>query len=240
MIDWLKRTEIDPEMVLNGESVPVILRRHARARRLTLRLAADGSAVQLTLPKWANAKEALAFAHTKQDWLASLHAKVPRRADPEPGGHVQFRGETLKLVWDQTARRAPVLDDGALVLGGPQDSFAARIRRWMEREGLSLFEDDARDYCAAANLSEVPIGLSRAQKRWGSCSDKKRIRINWRLIQAPDFVRRSVVAHEVAHLIHFDHSPAFHALLSDIYEGDIKTADRWLKEHGRSLYASFG
>ncbi|MEM8725649.1 MAG: M48 family metallopeptidase, partial [Pseudomonadota bacterium] len=64
--------------------------------------------------------------------------------------------------------------------------------------------------------------------------------INWRLVQAPDHVRRSVVAHEVAHLVHFDHSPAFHALLSDIYEHDIKVADRWLKQHGRSLYSSFG
>ena len=59
-------------------------------------------------------------------------------------------------------------------------------------------------------------------------------------MQAPDFVRRSVVAHEVAHLVHFDHSPAFHALLGRIYEADIRIADGWLREHGRGLYASFG
>ena len=103
-----------------------------------------------------------------------------------------------------------------------------------------MFEDDARFYCDAARLDPVPVGLSRAQKRWGSCSDKRRIRINWRLVQAPDFVRRSVVAHEVAHLVHFDHSPAFHALLGSIYEGDIAVADKWLKDKGRTLYASFG
>ena len=240
MIDWLKRTQVEPDMVLNGDSVPIVLRRHKRARRLTLRLAPDGSAIQITLPNWANSKEALAFAHTKQDWLAAQHARIPSRAEPEPGGEVYFRGGTLKLVWDETARRAPVLDNGILVLGGPKDSFAARIRRWLEREGLSLFEHDARDYCGAANLDCVPVALSRAQKRWGSCSDRQRIRINWRLVQAPDHVRRSVVAHEVAHLVHFDHSPAFHALLGNIYEGDISVADRWLKEHGRSLYSSFG
>jgi predicted metal-dependent hydrolase len=49
-----------------------------------------------------------------------------------------------------------------------------------------------------------------------------------------------VVAHEVAHLVHFDHSPAFHALLGEIYEADIRIADQWLREHGRGLYASFG
>jgi predicted metal-dependent hydrolase len=53
-------------------------------------------------------------------------------------------------------------------------------------------------------------------------------------------VRRSVVAHEVAHLTHFDHSPAFHALLRALFEEEIGAADGWLKAHGRSLYATFG
>ena len=57
---------------------------------------------------------------------------------------------------------------------------------------------------------------------------------------APDEVRRSVVAHEVAHLAHFDHSPAFHAELGRLFEGDLAAADRWLKDHGRTLYAPFG
>jgi len=240
MIDWLKRAAVEPEIELNGETVPIILRHHRIAKRLTLRLAPDGSAVNITLPRWAHSNEALAFAHARADWLAQQHAKVPRRSTPKPGGTVQYRGSSLTLVWDATARRNPVLDDGQLVLGGPEEGVPTRIRRWLEREAQSLFEGDMRDYCAAAQLDEVPVAISRAQKRWGSCSDRNRIRINWRLVQAPDHVRRSVVAHEVAHLVHFDHSPAFHALLASIYDGDIKTADRWLKQHGRSLYASFG
>ena len=127
-----------------------------------------------------------------------------------------------------------------MLLGGPETGLETRIRRWLEAEALRLSEADMHDYCAAAGLDPVPVGLTRAQRRWGSCSDKSRIRINWRLVQAPDFVRRSVVAHEVAHLVHFDHSPAFHALLGRIYEADIAVADQWLREHGRTLYASFG
>jgi predicted metal-dependent hydrolase len=84
------------------------------------------------------------------------------------------------------------------------------------------------------------LRLTRAQRRWGSCSTSGTVRINWRLVQAPDRVRRSVVAHEVAHCLHFDHSPAFHAELARLFEGDVAEADRWIKAHGRSLYASFG
>lgn len=240
MIDWLKRAAIEPEIDLNGETVPINVRRRKQAKRLTLRLAPDGSEVRITLPTWAHVNEAIAFAHARADWLAQIHASIPRRSAPEAGSQVLYRGRSLRIAWQPGAPRRPVLEGESLALGGPQEALSRRIQLWLEREGLALFEADMADYCAAAGLDPVPVALSRAQRRWGSCSDKRRIRINWRLVQAPDPVRRSVVAHEVAHLVHFDHSPAFHALLSGIYEGDIAAADQWLKEHGRSLYASFG
>lgn len=245
MIDWLKRPMIEPEIELNGVIVPIVLRRHRTAKRLTLRLAPDGSEVRITLPNWARSAEATAFAHARRDWLAQQHAKVPQQSAPRPGDNVQFRGESLQIRWDPKAARRPALSDGALCIGGPELGLEKRIMRWLEKEALALFEEDLAYYTTAAALAPVPVGLSRAQRRWGSCSDggqsgRQRIRLNWRLVQAPDFVRRSVVAHEVAHLVHFDHSPAFHALLGDIYEGDISEADAWLKQRGRSLYASFG
>lgn len=244
MINWLKRAEItrpvEPEIELNGARIPITLRRHRTAKRLTLRLAPDGSEVRITLPKWANGKDAIGFAHSRADWLAEQLAKVPARRAPGPGGTLHYRGETLEVDWDETAPRRVKRDGDTIRIGGPQEGLEKRLQRWLEREALALVEADMADYTAAAALDPVPVGLSRAQRRWGSCSDKDRIRINWRLIQAPDFVRRSVVAHEVAHLVHFDHSPAFHALLGDIYEGDISRADKWLKDKGRSLYASFG
>jgi predicted metal-dependent hydrolase len=240
VIDWLRRAPLAAEIELAGRSVPIVLRRLPHARRLTLRLAPDGSEVRISLPQWAQGREAIAFAHSRKPWLETQLARLPQRAAPAPGGEVRYRGTALRLLWDARHPRQPVIADETLRCGGPETGLEGRIRRWLEAEALRLSEADMHDYCAAAGLDPVPMGLTRAQRRWGSCSDKRRIRINWRLVQAPDFVRRSVVAHEVAHLVHFDHSPAFHALLGRIYEHDIAAADRWLKEHGRGLYAAFG
>jgi len=240
MIDWLRRAPTEPEIELGGKRVPIVLRRMHNARRLTLRLAPDGSAVRITLPAWAEGREAIAFAHARADWLAAQFASLPARAAPKAGSEVRYRGTNLQLAWEPRAPRRPVVEGGALRLGGAATGLEARVRRWLEAEALRLCESDMREYVAAAGLDPVPVGLSRAQRRWGSCSDKSRIRINWRLVQAPDLVRRSVVAHEVAHLSHFDHSPAFHALLARIFDGEIAAADRWLKAHGRELYAGFG
>lgn len=241
MIDWLRRTDDPaPHIELDGRCLPIVLKRMQNARRLTLRLAPDGSAVRITLPAWAADREAIAFAHARAAWLAEQVARLPQRAAPGPGDAVRYRGASLRLDWELGAPRQPVIVAEVLRLGGPETGLEARLRRWLEAEALRLCTADMQDYCAAAGLDPVPVGLTRAQRRWGSCSDKSRIRINWRLVQAPDPVRRSVVAHEVAHLVHFDHSPAFHALLARIFEGEIAAADRWLKDHGRNLYAAFG
>lgn len=240
MIDWLRREILEPEIDLGGVTVPIVLKRNKRARRLTLRLAPDGGEVRLTLPQWARSAEAIAFAHARRDWLAGQLAKLPQRETPQVGGAIQYRGQALRIEWQDKAPRRPSLSDRTIRLGGPIDALESRLGRWLEGEARRLFTADVAHYCDMAELSPVPVSLSRAQRRWGSCSDQKRIRLNWRLVQAPDHVRRSVVAHEVTHLVHFDHSPAFHAMLGNIFEGDIALADRWLKDHGRTLYTHFG
>lgn len=241
MLDWLRRpADETPSLTVGDRELPVVVRRLAQARRMTLRLAPDGSEVRVSIPKWGRTAEALAFARSRADWLAGQLDRLPQAAPPLPGGTLPFRGEVLRVEHIASAPRRPVLDDGAVVLGGPETGLDRRLRRWLEDEARRLLEADLADFCARADRAPVPLALSNARRRWGSCSGDGTIRINWRLVMAPDAVRRSVVAHEVAHLVHFDHSPRFHAFLRAIYDGDVRAADRWLKQHGRSLYAPFG
>ncbi|MGN3974253.1 M48 family metallopeptidase [Tsuneonella sp. SYSU-LHT278] len=240
MIDWLRREAPPPEIEIGGRTVPVTIRRNARARRLTLRLAPDGSEVRVTLPGWCASREALAFVHARTGWLAEQLGKVPERRAPEPGGSLLYRGRDLVIDWRERCGRSPILEPGRIVVGGPAANLGPRLQRWLEREALRHLGQDIDFFSERAGIARPALRLSRAQRRWGSCSTSGTVRINWRLIQAPDAVRRSVVAHEIAHCLHFDHSPAFHAALARIYDGDIAEADAWIKAHGRTLYAAFG
>ena len=244
MIDWLRDDHQNPAIEVDGQTLPIAIRRHARARRLTMRLSPDGSEVRITLPTWGRTRDALAFAKARAEWIERQLAKVPRRLPVADGEHIFYRGQPLQLVWDKAAGRKPVVAGDKVRVGGSQEGLEARIRRWLEAEALRLCSDDLAFYCQRGDLAVPSLRLSRAQRRWGSCSGDRQtgrcIRINWRLVMAPDHVRRSVVAHEVAHLVHFDHSPAFHALLGRLFEGQLHKADGWLKREGRSLYAAFG
>lgn len=240
MLDWLRRDHLEPTVEVNGVALPIAIKRHPTAKRVVLRIAPDGSEARVTLPRWGRTADALEFANSRADWLASQIAALPKATAPAAGGTLSYCGTTLLIDWQPDALRKPIRNQDKLRIGGPKDNLAPRLQRWLEREALRLMGDDLAYYCAAAGVPTPPLRLSRAQRRWGSCSTSGTVRINWRLIQAPDVVRRSVVAHEVAHLLHFDHGPLFHAALDRIFDGDLNLANRWLKREGRSLYASFG
>ena len=240
MIEWLRQGSAPPTIALDGRELPIELNRHPRARRLTLRLAPDGTAVRITLPRWCRSADAIAFAHARASWLTAQLAKIPQQGDPLGRGSLCYRGGELALDWKPTAPRRPRLASETLVAGGPREGLEGRLRRWLESEAVRLMGADLAACCARAGLEMPELRLTRAQRRWGSCSSKSIVRLNWRLVQAPDAVRLSVVAHETAHLVHFDHSPRFHALLAEIYEGDLDAAEDWLRTHGRTLFADFG
>ncbi|OYW46826.1 MAG: metal-dependent hydrolase [Sphingomonadales bacterium 32-68-7] len=244
IIGWLREDPAPRTALVGGRELPVAIRRHPRARRLTMRLAPDGSEIRVTLPRWGRSLDAMIFVASRADWLEAQLAAIPEATPLAAGGTLRYRGRELAIDWAATRPRKPVLGDASIVLGGPHETVPSRLQRWCEAEALRMLGDDLAHYCARAGRAAPQLRLSRAQRRWGSCSGRsdgaRCIRINWRLVQAPDAVRRSVVAHEVAHLVHFDHSPAFHALLGELYEGDLADADGWLRREGRGLYAAFG
>lgn len=241
MIDWLKRDPREGLHVTVGETrLPVIIRRHPRAKRMTLRLSPDGREVRITIPHWGRTADALTFARSRSEWLTRQLAALPTPEILVPGGTIPFRGERITIDHLPAAPRRPVQDGGSVRLGGPESSLRNRLKRWLEGEARTHLTGDLAEYCLLAGQGQPKLALSSARRRWGSCAPDGSIRINWRLIMAPDFVRRSVVAHEVAHLIHFDHSPRFHALLGELFEGDVAAANGWLKREGRNLYLPFG
>ncbi|WP_128891854.1 M48 family metallopeptidase [Erythrobacter sp. HKB08] len=240
MIDWLRPDMQDPRIEIGGKMIPLHIRRHPTAKRMTMRMEPDGSAVRISIPRWGRTREALEFARSREEWLGRQLAKSQPRTSVGHGSEIAFRGAPVRIEWDATKPRRVAFAQDALHLGGPEESISARVERWLKAEAKELLHADLAFYCERAEVEAPSLALSSAKRRWGSCSTSGTVRINWRLVMASDEVRRSVVAHEVAHLVHFDHGPQFHAFLASIFEHDIRAADGWLKQHGRSLYRHFG
>ncbi len=103
------------------------------------------------------------------------------------------------------------LEDLARLLEAIRAAFADWLRNRAERD---LFRF-GRHHQARLGVEAKAFRLSQAKRRWGSCGRDGVIRVHWRLIQAPRVAMEYVVAHELAHLVHRNHSPAFWLKLAE-------------------------
>jgi len=195
----------------------------------------DGS-VKLTLPRRGSERAGRQWAETQRAWIEAQLALLPMPRPIVAGGTVPFRGQDLTIDWSPERSRTVRLEEERLVLGGPAEGLSRRVVAWLKREALRQLDEETRAVAAAAGVSVGRVAIGDPRARWGSCSARGDIRYAWRLILAPPYVLSSTVAHEVAHRLHMDHSPAFRAAEARLLGTSPEPARQWLREHGAALY----
>lgn len=215
---------------------PIEVLRHSRARRARLSVDPATGRVRLILPPRAPLRPALAWAESKRGWIDAQQALLPTARPFAPDREIPFGGGVLTIRWAEAAGRSPQRIDDTLVVGGPLDRLPARVERWLRGQALEMLSAETAEFAARAGVTVSKVAIGDPRARWGSCTGDGAIRYNWRLILAPGFVRRATVAHEVAHRLHMDHSPAFHAAVARIFDADPTPARIWLRAHGAALH----
>lgn len=214
---------------------PVQVLRHASARVMRLRADPRDGAVRLTLPRRASLRSAYAWVEGQRAWVEAQLEGLSPNTPLTPGMTLEVGGSSLTLVHDSEIRT--IRRDGALLrVGGRPDMFEARVLRWLKAEAQRVLDEETRLVALAAGVTVARVSVGDTRSRWGSCSASGDIRYSWRLILAPSFVRRSTVAHEVAHRVHMNHGPAFKRLEQELLGESPSAARAWLRTHGASLH----
>ena len=211
---------------------PIIIRPLKTARRLRLRFDEASGTLKLTCPWRTSRRAALSWALDQRDWIELQLARSKAPEPFAPGMTIPVEGEEMVIVWDAKAGRTPVLASGELRVGGPESGLSRRIESFLKRRALTTMSEDVAEFAAAAQVTASSVSVGDAGTRWGSCSSAGKIRLSWRLILAPPAVRRYVVAHEVAHLVHLDHSARFKALEARLYGPGLAEAKAALRRIG--------
>ena len=216
---------------------PCTIVRHRGARRMTLRVTPSG--VRLTIPPRTPARQVDAFLRASSDWVRTQSALLPGPAAPlADGDRLVFLDGSLDLVVRSVAgSRARVHRDGrALHVGlAGGASVDALVEGWYRREAREVLRDRSRALADRLGVQVVDVTVRDPRSRWGSCSRGGRLSYSWRLLLAPESVLDYVVAHEVCHLPRPDHSPAFWALVREVFPG-VDDAREWLRIHGPDLH----
>ena len=224
-----------PSVRIGERVLPIDVRINRRARRLIIRVDALGGRVQLTCPSKRSVPDGLSFVEKRRQWIAKCLAEGPQTQPFYDGASVPARGIDHLIRHVPGQRKAVRAEGTTLHIGGAPEFLARRVEDWLRAEARREFCAIADDLCGRIGVVRKRITVRDTRSRWGSCSSAGAISLSWRLIMAPEHVYTYVVGHEVAHLKHMDHSPAFWRVVDELIP-DRRPAQDWLKAHGASLY----
>lgn len=224
-------------IIIDNREVPVDIKRHPGARAMRLRYDAQSGMVRITVPPDIGDRAAMSLARGHIPWLRAQIADAIAPIRLGNGIEIAFEGHDRQIIWRSDLPRRPSLDEGSILLGGEEEAVERRLLQWLKQQARARFADDIAHYCGQVGKAVPHLSIGDARTRWGSCSLRSGIRLNWRLVMAPTTVRRSVVAHEVSHLTHMNHSARFYEHLDQLFEGDRKSCDDWLKANSAGLRA---
>jgi predicted metal-dependent hydrolase len=230
------------EIAFDGAVYPVELRRHAQARRYTLRVRTASRAVVLTMPVRGSVREAKAFAERSGAWIAARLKRLPQAIPFADGLELPLRGVPHRIVHRPGARGTVWTEAGdgiaLLCVAGDRAHLARRVRDFLKREAKRDLDAASRRYAAALGVALKRVSVRDQVSRWGSCTAAGVLSYSWRLILAPPHVLDYLAAHEVAHLVEMNHGPRFWRLVRTLTP-DCATPRAWLKRH-RTELLSYG
>ena len=235
------------------QKLPLLMVRNPRARRYLLRLRPDGTA-RVTIPRGGSPAVARQFVERHAAWLERelqrLQSQPRKPAAWKIGTEILLRGDAVQIEAgydgnekkiededeDDATREAETVRFGSESVRGPDPAADLRLVIESHLRKLATRELPPRvlELAAQHGLTVRRVTVRSQKSRWGSCSRRGTISLNWRLIQTPAFVSDYICLHELMHLRQMNHSPGFWREMERVCP-DYRMAERWLKEHSGLL-----
>ena len=232
------------EVTHADETYRITLKRIASARRFTLRVRAATRDVVLTMPPRSSIAGARNFAEAHAAWIGVRLQRLPKPMPFGAGEIVPIRGIDHIIVLRPHQRGTVWIEQGRKTVGasmlpqlcvaGEPEHVARRIKDFLIREAKRDLEAAVLRHAAKIRVSPRKINLRDTTSRWGSCSSTGALNFSWRLIMAPAYVLDYLAAHEVAHLLYMNHSPAFWKVVGGLTT-HVDRGEAWLKANGAGL-----
>jgi predicted metal-dependent hydrolase len=225
--------------------IPYVIQR-SRRRRRTITVTLGEKGVRVLAPWRTRTAEITTLMRQRGRWLQQrLQARL---ALPSQNGEEAWRdglslpylGDTYRLciLHDTTAPRGCRLQGDRLTVNlgrayASPEAAEGRTRslvlRWYQKQAEAVVAEHLQKWAALMGVRYRELAFGNARHLWGTCSSRNAIRINWRIVMAPFPALEYLLAHELCHIKHKDHSPRFWALLESVMP-DYKNRQHMLRE----------
>jgi predicted metal-dependent hydrolase len=218
------------------------------SKRRSVAIAVRAGEVSVSVPMGVCELELQQWLMSKCGWVLeklqqqNLHAlEIPNRHYGN-GDSLFYLGAEYPLRVTAAARSSVSFShDGGFVVALANSGtrpVSARVhtllQTWFKRRALELLRAKTQLLCARMNLTVNDVCVRRTKSKWGHCTSKGVIQYNWLILCAPESVVDYLIAHEVCHLRHHNHSRAFWRLVKCVCQ-DYTEHKVWLQRYGHTL-----
>jgi predicted metal-dependent hydrolase len=206
-------------IVIAGQAVAYQLR---RSQRRTIGLAIDHRGLRVGAPTRARIGDIESLIHEHGQWVLDKLAAWRDRPTPGKleicdGTIISVLGEPIGNALTGIGRSRWQFGPGTVYLRPDAAHTTTRLLEAALRDkARTIFGERLAHYAPLLGVALPPLRLSSARTRWGSCSHRGSIALNWRLVLMPLAVVDYVVCHELAHLKEMNHSPRFWSVVEQL------------------------
>ena len=208
----------------------------------TLRVSVKHKEVRISVPARASDSEVLLFIEEHQEWIRAMlkkqagHNKLNEDIQQRMKEEVFLRGKWKRLHFDEHSMRVVETDDELIFPGTPMGNNPGDLAlRWQQIICRKELIETTQFWSKKLGIPFNKVTIRNQSSKWGSCSSRGNISLNWRLIKVPLFVRDYIIVHELVHRKHMNHSDAFWNYLIGVYP-QTEEAERWLKTYGKTAF----
>lgn len=151
------------------------------------------------------------------------------------GRSILFNGKNYKALIDKDIQNEFIFNGKFIISENIADQFELRLSAWLAKSAKEKLTPKVIDYAKKLGVEYNKILISDLQLRWGSCTLKNNININYRIIKAPAFVSNYIIVHELTHLLVSNHTKEFWQIIKTAFP-KYEEAKKWLLEKGDLLY----
>lgn len=229
---------LNTSVAYKGKTLTIKVKKAAAAKRISVKPSYKDYGAKVTIPKYISYNKGVEFAKKNLDWLINLLNKQTPK-DIIELEQITLLGKNFKIKAIEKDVKCKInLTYDDLIINGNlnnQDEIKVALKKFFKNIAKEYFVTMVNKQTSLLNIQYKKVIIRDSETRWGSCSSLKNIALNWRLIFAPKEIADYVISHEVAHLLHFNHSKNFWQLVENLHPGS-KAAKTWLKQNGNKVY----
>ena len=218
-----------------NREIPIKVRKNKLSKSYKLTFDKKDLCGLVSIPKYVSFKSGYEFADENVNWIGNQLDEFLPIILIKDGTDINLLGKNKIIKFVQSKNNFIENSGNELIIFSNDENHSNVFKKWVKLKTVEHSKIFIKRFSENLKVNISKIKITDSYSYWGACNSKSEIIINWRLLFCPEKVLEYIIAHELCHLIEFNHSKKFWQLVDTITK-QRKSAQAWLKKNNNYMH----